>query len=70
MRYNEWGEGTQIEPAVPRQGYRDYSSAEGGSNAYLLLTAKLAAEHRRASAISDDLSTGAGAGGTTANEEL
>jgi len=22
--YNEWGEGTQIEPAIAREGYSDY----------------------------------------------
>ena len=35
--YNEWGEGTQIEPAVPRGDgdmYSDYE-IEGGANAYL-----------------------------------
>jgi hypothetical protein len=38
--YNEWGEGTQIEPARPRHGYRDYRGAWGltgtaASDAYL-----------------------------------
>lgn len=27
--YNEWGESTQIEPAVPRRGYRSYDGAWG-----------------------------------------
>jgi glycoprotein endo-alpha-1,2-mannosidase len=31
--YNEWGEGTQIEPARPRRGYRDYRGAWGMSGA-------------------------------------
>ncbi|KAL0492010.1 endo-alpha-1 [Acrasis kona] len=26
--YNEWHEGTQIEPAVPKQGYKDYGELE------------------------------------------
>ena len=37
--YNEWGEGTQIEPAAPgRPGYEDYGPA--GPYAYLNLTSK------------------------------
>ena len=38
--YNEWGEGTQIEPAVARGEsglYNDYES-EGGPNAYMDMT--------------------------------
>jgi Glycosyl hydrolase family 99 len=27
--YNEWGEGTQIEPARPLHGYRSYEGAWG-----------------------------------------
>jgi Glycosyl hydrolase family 99 len=42
--YNEWGEGTQIEPAVNRRGYRSYDGSWGltgasASTAYLLRTA-------------------------------
>jgi hypothetical protein len=44
--YNEWGEGTQIEPARWHAGpkYRDYAGAYGlpgaaAANAYLLRTA-------------------------------
>jgi Glycosyl hydrolase family 99 len=42
--YNEWGEGTQIEPAVRRPGYRGYDGAWGlrgrrARRAYLLRTA-------------------------------
>jgi len=42
--YNEWGEGTQIEPAVEHRGYRSYDGAWGltgpsASTAYLLRTA-------------------------------
>jgi hypothetical protein len=42
--YNEWGEGTQIEPAKPRPGYKSYEAAWGlhgaaASNAYLARTA-------------------------------
>lgn len=42
--YNEWGEGTQIEPAVDRRGYRSYDGSWGltgraASTAYLLRTA-------------------------------
>jgi glycoprotein endo-alpha-1,2-mannosidase len=42
--YNEWGEGTQIEPAVNRHGYRSYDGSWGlsgasASSAYLLRTA-------------------------------
>lgn len=38
--YNNWHDGTQIEPAVPRPTFRDYSSKLGNysSNKYLLLT--------------------------------
>jgi glycoprotein endo-alpha-1,2-mannosidase len=43
--YNEWGEGTQIEPAVPRETYEDYDDA-GGAGAYMELTAELAAKFR------------------------
>ena len=40
--YNEWGEGTQIEPAVARRGdgfaeYNDYEN-EGGPDAYMEMT--------------------------------
>lgn len=46
--YNEWGEGTQIEPAAARPGYRSYSGAWGltgvaASTAYLTRTAYWAA---------------------------
>jgi glycoprotein endo-alpha-1,2-mannosidase len=42
--YNEWGEGTQIEAASPRRGYRSYDGAWGllgaaAQNAYLMRTA-------------------------------
>ena len=42
--YNEWGEGTQIEPATPRAGYRAYDGSWGlsglaASTAYLTRTA-------------------------------
>ena len=42
--YNEWGEGTQIEAAAPRRGYRSYDGAWGllggaAQNAYLVRTA-------------------------------
>jgi glycosyl hydrolase family 99 len=42
--FNEWGEGTQIEPAAPRKGYRSYEGAWGLSGpaaqfAYLARTA-------------------------------
>jgi len=47
--YNEWGEGTQIEPAVPRPGYQSYEGAWGltgvaASTAYLTRTAYWAAQ--------------------------
>jgi glycoprotein endo-alpha-1,2-mannosidase len=46
--YNEWGEGTQIEPAVARRGYRSYSGSWGltgvaADTAYLTRTAYWAA---------------------------
>jgi glycoprotein endo-alpha-1,2-mannosidase len=46
--YNEWGEGTQIEPAVSRRGYESYSGSWGltgvaASTAYLTRTAYWAA---------------------------
>lgn len=42
--YNEWGEGTQIEPAAPRRGYESYDGAWGltgasAATAYLTRTA-------------------------------
>jgi hypothetical protein len=42
--FNEWGEGTQIEPAVPHRGYRAYDGAWGltgvaAQMAYLVRTA-------------------------------
>lgn len=42
--FNEWGEGTQIEPAVARRGYLSYNGSWGlegvaAENAYLLRTA-------------------------------
>ena len=48
--YNEWGEGTQIEPAVVRPGYRSYQGAWGlsgvaASTAYLTRTAYWAARY-------------------------
>jgi hypothetical protein len=49
--FNEWGEGTQIEPARPRRGYRGYDGAWGltgpaGQTAYLDRTAYCAARYR------------------------
>lgn len=49
--YNEWGEGTQIEPAAPRRGYESYDGAWGLSgasaeSAYLLRTEYWAARYR------------------------
>lgn len=46
--YNEWGEGTEIEPAQPRKGYRAYDGAWGltgpaAMTAYLMRTAYWAA---------------------------
>jgi hypothetical protein len=46
--YNEWGEGTQIEPAQTRRGYASYDGAWGLSGAaaqtaYLVRTAYWAA---------------------------
>lgn len=43
--YNEWGEGTQIEPAVARDGYLDYGAA--GPDFYLGLTSKWIALFRK-----------------------
>jgi glycoprotein endo-alpha-1,2-mannosidase len=42
--FNEWGEGTQIEPAAPHRGYRSYDGAWGlvgtpAETAYLIRTA-------------------------------
>ena len=42
--YNEWGEGTQIEPAVRKTGYEDPGD---DPNSYLQLTADYADELRR-----------------------
>jgi glycoprotein endo-alpha-1,2-mannosidase len=47
--FNEWGEGTQIEPAEPRRGYRSYEGAWGltgdaARGAYLARTAFWAAK--------------------------
>jgi Glycosyl hydrolase family 99 len=49
--FNEWGEGTQIEPARPRRGYRGYDGAWGltgpaAQTAYLDRTAYWAARYR------------------------
>jgi hypothetical protein len=49
--FNEWGEGTQIEPARPRRGYRGYDGAWGltgpaAKTAYLDRTAYWAARYR------------------------
>jgi Glycosyl hydrolase family 99 len=49
--FNEWGEGTQIEPARPRHGYRGYEGAWGltgaaAQTAYLDRTAYWAARFR------------------------
>ena len=49
--YNEWGEGTQIEPATPVAGYESYEGAWGrhgaaASRAYLARTAYWAARFR------------------------
>ena len=46
--FNEWGEGTQIEPAAPKRGYLDYQGAWGltgaaSDDAYLTRTAYWAA---------------------------
>ena len=35
--YNEWGEGTQIEPAVAHRDYENYET-EGGPDAYMEMT--------------------------------
>lgn len=45
--WNEWGEGTQIEPAIAREGnmYNNYES-EGGPNAYIEKTRMLAGSFR------------------------
>ncbi|HET7572250.1 MAG TPA: hypothetical protein VFJ77_06210 [Gaiellaceae bacterium] len=48
--YNEWGEGTQIEPARNRRGYRSYDGSWGlsgpaASTAYLMRTAYWAARY-------------------------
>jgi hypothetical protein len=48
--YNEWGEGTQIEPAAVHPGYRSYQGAWGltgvaASTAYLTRTAYWAARY-------------------------
>lgn len=48
--YNEWGEGTQIEPAVARREdsfpkYEDYEN-EGGPDAYMEMTRAHAREFR------------------------
>jgi hypothetical protein len=53
--FNEWGEGTQIEPAAPRRGYAAYDRAWGFTGnaatfAYLARTAYWAAMARSASA--------------------
>lgn len=42
--YNEWGEGTQIEPAVAKHGYSDYGSGESGPMAYMEATARWSSE--------------------------
>jgi glycoprotein endo-alpha-1,2-mannosidase len=39
--WNEWHEGTQIEPAIPKPGYSDYSDLNDSPNAYLILTRQL-----------------------------
>jgi hypothetical protein len=49
--FNEWGEGTQIEPAEPKRGYRCYDGAwglkgEAARTAYLTRTAYWAARFR------------------------
>jgi glycoprotein endo-alpha-1,2-mannosidase len=44
--YNEWGEGTQIEPALRKAGYEDYEDA-GGVESYLDMTAELSAQFRQ-----------------------
>jgi len=36
--FNEWGEGTQIEPAIRKYGYMDYG--DDGSYKYIDLTRK------------------------------
>lgn len=45
--YNEWGEGTQIEPVVAKDGYFDYET-EGGPDAYMRLTLQHATSFREA----------------------
>eukprot|EP00747_Dinoflagellata_sp_TGD_P213260 gnl/TRDRNA2_/TRDRNA2_86243_c1_seq2.p1 gnl/TRDRNA2_/TRDRNA2_86243_c1~~gnl/TRDRNA2_/TRDRNA2_86243_c1_seq2.p1 ORF type:complete len:192 (+),score=28.34 gnl/TRDRNA2_/TRDRNA2_86243_c1_seq2:52-627(+) len=44
--WNEWHEGTNIEPAVPRDGYEDYEDA-GGPDAYLSRVGSLVDEWRK-----------------------
>jgi hypothetical protein len=51
--YNEWGEGTQIEPATPEPGYESYDGAWGrhgaaADRAYLIRTAYWARRFRSA----------------------
>ena len=51
--YNEWGEGTQIEPAADRVGYRSYDGSWGltgasASTAYLMRTAYWAGRYHAA----------------------
>ncbi len=51
--YNEWGEGTQIEPARPRRGYSSYDGSWGlrgaaAATAYLMRTAYWAARYHAA----------------------
>ena len=42
--YNEWHEGTQIEPAIPKPGYNDYKDLAMGPEGYLFLTKQLIEE--------------------------
>ncbi len=60
--YNEWNEGTQIEPACPREGYESYDGAWGGrgkyaERAYLnrtrLWTSRFSGQHFRRTAIDE-----------------
>mmetsp|Transcript_15795 Transcript_15795/g.20750 ORF Transcript_15795/g.20750 Transcript_15795/m.20750 type:complete len:105 (-) Transcript_15795:436-750(-) len=44
--FNEWHEGSQIEPAIPKQGYKDYGAILG-PNGYITLTNSIADRWRQ-----------------------
>lgn len=44
--YNEWGEGTQIEPAVQKEGYASYGEGAGAANLYLESTLRWSKKFR------------------------